>query len=108
MDVDEIGPSLRYASTKVQRNAPGSGSGGGYSGGQQSGSGGGWGGNSGGSGGGYNQGNSGGYDNNPVGRQRPLGKRAKRRAPVLIVLGGRRVRPLMGRPGRDLMAASDH
>ena len=64
VDVDEIGPSLRYASAKVQRNAPGSGSGGGYSGGQQSGSGGGRGGNSGGSGGGYNQGNSGGYDNN--------------------------------------------
>lgn len=74
VDVDEIGPSLRYASAKVQRNAPGSGGGGGnYSGGQQS-SGGNWGGgNNAGSGsnagGGYNQGNSGGggFDNRSAG-----------------------------------------
>ena len=59
IDVDEIGPSLKYASAKVQRNSGSGGSGGGYSGGQQS-SGGGWGGNSGGSGGGYSGGNSGG------------------------------------------------
>ncbi len=33
VEVDEVGPSLRYASGKVQRNAPGGGGGGGYSGG---------------------------------------------------------------------------
>ena len=79
IDVDEIGPSLKYASAKVQRNSGSGGSGGGYSGGQQS-SGGGWGGNSGGSGGGYsggnsggnaggagNSGNAGGYDNRSAG-----------------------------------------
>ena len=63
VDVDEIGPSLKYASAKVQRNSGSGGSGGGYSGGQQS-SGGGWGGNSGGSGGGYSGGNSGGNSSN--------------------------------------------
>ncbi len=47
IEVDEIGPSLRYASAKVQRNAPGGG-GGGYGGSQQS------------SGGGYGGGNAGG------------------------------------------------
>lgn len=36
VDVEEVGPSLRYASAKVQRNAPGSG-GGGYSGPQSGG-----------------------------------------------------------------------
>ena len=44
VDVDEIGPSLKYASAKVQKNSGGSG--GGYSGGGQQG--GGWSGNSGG------------------------------------------------------------
>ena len=56
VDVDEVGPSLRYASARVQKNSGGAG--GGYSGGQQQGSGG-WGGNSGGQGG-YSGGNSGG------------------------------------------------
>lgn len=76
IDVDEVGPSLKYASAKVQKNS-GGGGGGGYSGG---GSQGGWGGNSGGqggySGGGQQQGgysggnaggNSGGYDNRSAG-----------------------------------------
>ena len=66
LDVDEIGPSLRFASAKVNRQSRGGGSGGGFSGGgQQSGGSGGWdngggggfGGNRGGqSSGGYNQG----------------------------------------------------
>ena len=71
LDVDEIGPSLRFASAKVNRQSRGGGSGGGFSGGgQQSGGSGGWdngggggfGGNRGGqSSGGYNQGGQGGY-----------------------------------------------
>ena len=70
LDVDEIGPSLRFASAKVNRQSRGGGSGGGFSGGgQQSGGSGGWdngggggfGGNRGGqSSGGYNQGGQGG------------------------------------------------
>lgn len=52
IEVDEIGPSLRYASAKVQRNAPGGG-GGGYGGSQQSSGGGNWGGGQQSSGGGY-------------------------------------------------------
>lgn len=51
VDVDEVGPSLRYASAKVTKTAS-SGGGGGYSGGQQQASGG-WGGNSAPQGGGY-------------------------------------------------------
>ncbi|HOA89133.1 MAG TPA: single-stranded DNA-binding protein [Propioniciclava tarda] len=51
VDVDEVGPSLRYASAKVTKTAS-SGGGGGYSGGQQQSSGG-WGGNSAPQGGGY-------------------------------------------------------
>lgn len=35
IDVDEVGPSLRYASAKVSRNSGGGGGGGGYGGGQQ-------------------------------------------------------------------------
>ena len=43
LDVDEIGPSLRFASAKVNRQSRGGGSGGGFSGGgQQSGGSGGW------------------------------------------------------------------
>ncbi|GGC79136.1 single-stranded DNA-binding protein [Tersicoccus solisilvae] len=68
LEVDEIGPSLRYASAKVNRNARGGGQGGGGFGGGNSGFGGGggnqggFGGNSGGGqgGGGYGGGNSGG------------------------------------------------
>lgn len=69
LDVDEIGPSLRFASAKVNRQSRGGGSSGGFSGGgQPSGGGGGWdngggfGGNRGGgqSSGGYNQGGQGG------------------------------------------------
>ncbi len=58
MDVDEVGPSLRYASAKVTKTqrGGGGGGGGGYGGGQgggnQGGSGGGWGGQGGGPGGG--------------------------------------------------------
>nr|NLI51048.1 single-stranded DNA-binding protein [Propionibacterium sp.] len=73
VDVDEVGPSLKYASARVQKNAGGSGgSGGGYpaGGGQQ---GGGWGGASGGQQahaggpqGGYGT-PSGGYDNRAAG-----------------------------------------
>ena len=59
IEVDEIGPSLRYASAKVQRNAPGGG-GGGYGGSQQSSGGGNWGGGQQSSGGGYGGGNAGG------------------------------------------------
>ena len=59
IEVDEIGPSLRYASAKVQRNAPGGG-GGGYGGSQQSSGGGNWGGGQQSSGGGYSGGNAGG------------------------------------------------
>lgn len=51
VDVDEVGPSLRYASAKVTKTASGGG-GGGYSGGQQQSSGG-WGGNPAPQGGGY-------------------------------------------------------
>ncbi|MEH0108832.1 single-stranded DNA-binding protein [Tersicoccus sp. MR15.9] len=58
LEVDEIGPSLRYASAKVNRNARGGGQGGGgFGGGNQGGFGGG---NSGGGQGGYGGGNSGG------------------------------------------------
>ncbi len=75
VDVDEVGPSLKYASARVQKNSGGSGgSGGGYSGGgQQQG---GWGGGSGqqapaaGQQGGYSGGNpgpAGGHDNRAAG-----------------------------------------
>ncbi|MFI7481231.1 single-stranded DNA-binding protein [Kocuria sp. M1R5S2] len=37
LDVDEVGPSLRYASAKVNRNARSGGQGGGFGGGQQTG-----------------------------------------------------------------------
>ncbi|MEX5269850.1 single-stranded DNA-binding protein [Kocuria sabuli] len=37
LDVDEVGPSLRYASAKVNRNARSGGQGGGFGGGQQGG-----------------------------------------------------------------------
>jgi len=55
LEVDEIGPSLRYATAKVTKTPGrgGQGGGGGFGGGQQGGGGGGWGGSSGGSGGGY-------------------------------------------------------
>jgi len=64
LDVDEIGPSLRFASAKVNRQSRGGGSGGGFSGGgQQSGGSGGWD-NGGGGGFGGNRGgqSSGGYN----------------------------------------------
>ncbi|MEB8339970.1 single-stranded DNA-binding protein [Streptomyces endophyticus] len=63
LEVDEIGPSLRYATAKVTKT-PGGGrggqGGGGFGGGQQGGGGGGWGGSSGGSGG-----SGGGYSDEP-------------------------------------------
>lgn len=59
VEVEEIGPALKYASAKVTRNSGSGGSGGGYSGGQQS-SGGNWGGNSGNAGGGVPAGPAGG------------------------------------------------
>ena len=78
IEVDEIGPSLKYASAKVARNA--SGSGGGYSGGQSSGggysgsggsggqpAGGTWGGQSGGGAGGSGGGQGAGSDNRSAG-----------------------------------------
>lgn len=49
MQVDEVGPSLRYATAKVHKTSRGGGQGGGYGGGQ----GGGYGGGQGGQGGGY-------------------------------------------------------
>jgi single-strand DNA-binding protein len=73
VEVEEIGPALKYASAKVTRNSSSGGSGGGYSGGQQS-SGGNWGGNSGNAGGGVpaapaggNAGGNAGYNNRSAG-----------------------------------------
>jgi single-strand DNA-binding protein len=53
VDVDEVGPALKYATAKVNRNAPGSGGGQGGGGGRSYGGGGGQGGGQGGGGGGY-------------------------------------------------------
>jgi single-strand DNA-binding protein len=61
MQVDEIGPSLRYATAKVNRTSRGSDSGGGFGGG--GGNAGGFGGNAGGFGGGG--GNAGGFGDDP-------------------------------------------
>ena len=63
MQVDEIGPSLRYAKAQVTRQPRGGGQGGGFGGGQGGPQGGGFGGNQGGQGG-YNQGGpqQGGYN----------------------------------------------
>ncbi len=75
MEVDEVGPSLRYATTKVTKTQRGGG-GGGFGGSQEdpwsggsgnSGNAGGQGGWSGGSGGQGNQGNQGGWSNPPAG-----------------------------------------
>ena len=70
VEVEEIGPALKYASAKVTRNSGSGGSGGGYSGGQQS-SGGGWGGAPANAGGGVPAGpaggNAGGYSNRSAG-----------------------------------------
>lgn len=103
VDVDEIGPALRYATAKVTRTTSsggggGQGGGGGYGGG--AGGGGGsrpsGGGGYGGSGGGGNAGGGGGEDpwghrrqrrrrrRKPHPRLRPLGDAPERRAPVLI------------------------
>ncbi|HSK39500.1 MAG TPA: single-stranded DNA-binding protein [Arenibaculum sp.] len=60
LEVDEIGPSLRYASAKVTRTQRSSGGGGGFGGGNSGGFGGGNAGNSGGFGGGNAGGNPGG------------------------------------------------
>ncbi|MDN5977516.1 single-stranded DNA-binding protein [Acidipropionibacterium jensenii] len=75
LDVQEVGPSLRYASAKVTRNPSGSGQGGqggGWSGGGSGNQGGGSG-NQGGNSGGWGQqpqgGNSGGWDNSQSGNQ---------------------------------------
>ncbi|EME36961.1 MULTISPECIES: single-stranded DNA-binding protein [Kocuria] len=86
LDVDEIGPSLRFASAKVNRQSRGGGSGGGFSGGgQQSGGSGGWdngggggfGGNRGGqSSGGYNQGGQGGGRQQAAPQNDPWGQSA--------------------------------
>lgn len=62
VDVDEIGPALRYATAKVTRTTSGGGGGGGYGGGNSGGGGGYSGGNQGGQGGGRQQG---GYGNDP-------------------------------------------
>jgi single-strand DNA-binding protein len=81
LEVEEIGPSLKYATAKVTKaNRPG-GSGGGFGGGQQGGGGGGWGGNPGGSGGGQQGGgwsgggggNSGGSGSGGSGGSAPQG-----------------------------------
>ncbi|MCM3886010.1 single-stranded DNA-binding protein [Frankia sp. R82] len=53
LDVDEVGPSLRYATAKVVRAARGGGGGGGYGGGSGGGGGGGYGDGGSGGGGGY-------------------------------------------------------
>lgn len=68
LDVDEIGPSLRYATAKPQRTQRGGGGGGGFGGGNQGGNGGG---NQGGYGGGQNRGggNQGGNGGNGGGNQ---------------------------------------
>ncbi|MFC8531174.1 single-stranded DNA-binding protein [Nocardia sp. NPDC057227] len=54
LEVDEVGPSLRYATAKVNKTSRGGGGGGGFGGGS---------GGSGGGGGGYNNANSGGGSN---------------------------------------------
>jgi single-strand DNA-binding protein len=66
MQVDEVGPSLRYATAKVTRTQRGGGGGGFGGGGQQ---GGGFGGQQGGGFGGGQQGGGGGYSNQPAGGQ---------------------------------------
>ena len=83
LDVDEIGPSLRFASAKVNRQSRGGGSGGGFSGGGQqsggwdNGGGGGFGGNRGGqSSGGYNQGGQGGGRQQAAPQNDPWGQSA--------------------------------
>jgi single-strand DNA-binding protein len=70
LEVDEIGPSLRYATAKVNKVSRGSGSGdfgGGGSGGGYGGGGGG------GGGGGYGGGNRGGGNDDPWGSAAPAG-----------------------------------
>lgn len=70
LDVDEIGPSLRFASAKVNRQSRGGGSSGGFSGGgQPSGGSGGWDNGSGGFGGNRGGGQSSGGYNQGGGRQ---------------------------------------
>jgi single-strand DNA-binding protein len=80
VEVDDVGPSLRNASAKVNRIARSGGDGGGYGGGQRnsgggrpSGGGQGGGGQSGGSQGGYGGGNSGGGDSDPWATDGPGG-----------------------------------
>ena len=85
LEVDEVGPSLRYATAKVQKmqrsggnggfGGDGGGGGGGYSGGGGGGGGGGYrAGNQGGGGGGGNQG-GGGYAEDPWANAAPAGNR---------------------------------
>lgn len=75
LDVDEVGPSLRFASAKVNRQSRGGGSGG--SGGWDNGGGGGFGGNRGGqSSGGYNQGGQGGGRQQAAPQNDPWGQSA--------------------------------
>jgi single-strand DNA-binding protein len=80
VEVDDVGPSLRNASAKVNRIARSGGDGGGYGGGQRnsgagrpSGGGQGGGGQSGGGQGGYGGGNSGGGDSDPWATDGPGG-----------------------------------
>lgn len=69
IEVDEVGPSLRFASAQVNRNPREGGSGGGFGGGQQQGGFGGNQGNQGGFGGGQpQQGNQGGFGGNQGGQ----------------------------------------
>lgn len=65
LDVEEIGPALRYATAKVTRTSGGGGGGGGYSGGGSGGGGYSGGGGSGGQGGQGGGGRQGGYGNDP-------------------------------------------
>ncbi len=65
VDVDEIGPALKYATAKVTRTSGGGGSGGGYSGGNAGGGGGYSGGANQGGSGGQGGGRQGGFGNDP-------------------------------------------
>ncbi|WP_328632941.1 single-stranded DNA-binding protein [Streptomyces sp. NBC_00356] len=75
LEVDEIGPSLRYATAKVTKTPGrgGQGGGGGFGGGQQGGGGGGWGGGPGGQQGGQGGGQGGAPANDPWATGAPAG-----------------------------------
>jgi single-strand DNA-binding protein len=65
LEVEEVGPSLKYATAKVTKAARSAGGGGGFGGGDSRGGGGGWGGGSGGNSGGGGGQQSGGGGNQP-------------------------------------------